>query len=208
MKLKSVVKRFERNWPLAYLVVVFAAAGALFLISLEAGRFLGDVFYGRYDGRAFYYPALYLPTLSGIILVPAAFLVLLVVWLALRLSQHRAAGTVAMRYALIVLFMASILAVAWLSFDFVGSRAAPYARHVSSEQVGDTTYHLTAIATLNRDVYAPSTWRNIAPFKTRSRPCSATSAWSWTRERCGWRWMGRRCMRVDRPPAAERSNSV
>jgi len=148
------VKRFRSNWPLAYLVMVFAAAGALFLIASEAGRFLGDVFYGRYDGRAFYYPALYLPALSGIMVVPAACLVLLVVWMALRLRQHPAARRVSMRYALIVLFMASILAVAWLIFDFMGSRATPYARHIGSEQVGDTTYHLTAIATVNRDVYA------------------------------------------------------
>jgi hypothetical protein len=128
-------------------------AALLYLVTTEARRFTGDILFNRYDGRSFFYPAIYYPPFSAAVVIPASFFILLVIWMVLRQQRHSMAGSVSMRYALIVLFLAAILAVGWFISDYLDARDALYPREVSSEQLQDMTYHLGTISALNRDVY-------------------------------------------------------
>jgi hypothetical protein len=148
-----VVRRFRRSWPLAYLVGTLLIAALLYLATAEATRFIGDILFNRYDGRSFFYPAIYYPPFSGAVVIPASFFILVIIWLALRQRHHGMAHSVSMRYALIVLFLATILAVVWFIADYLDPRDALYPREVSSEQLEGTTYRLGTISALNRDVY-------------------------------------------------------
>ena len=127
------MRRLRRNWPLAYLAGTLAIAAALFLLTSEASRFTGDIFYERYDGRSFFCPAIFLPAFSSAVVILIGFFTLIVIWLALRQQRHAATRTVSMRYALIVLFLATILAVvSGLVLNFVPKpeRAAAEMRRV------------------------------------------------------------------------------
>jgi hypothetical protein len=136
-----------------YLVGTLAIAALLYLVTAEATRFTGDILFKRYDGRSFFYPAIYYPPFSAAFAIPVGFIILLVIWLVLRQQRHPFARTVSMRYALIVLFLATILAVGWFISDYLDPSDALYPRQVSSEQLEDITYHLDTISALNRDVY-------------------------------------------------------